>query len=159
PPAAWPQGRRSGQFQIVDDLSYSTGRHSWKAGLNYRYNRESDLQYSGLTTILRFAVYMSDLASGVVSRGFFSQNFTATPVLHLRLYNAGFYIQDQWAVSPHLKITADIRFDRTGNPDCVDRCFARLVSPFSQLNKGASIPYNQSIQAGVEHAFYATDAV
>jgi len=159
-PAADPSGRRAGQLQIIDDISYNTGRHSWKAGLNYRYNREADLTYSGFSFIPRYVFLgLNELASGILSRGHFEENFTANRVLHLRLDNAGFYVQDQWAVSPHLKVTTDVRFDRNGNPSCVDHCFARLTVPFAELSKGLSVPYNQSIQTGLEHEFYGVDAI
>src|SRR5207253_3688417 len=135
-----PSGRRTGQFQIVDDLSYSAGNHSLKAGVNYRYNRESDLQYSAFSYIGRFTFLgLDEFASGALnpSNGSnYFQRFDQTPVLHLRLYNAGFYVQDQWAAEPHLKITATLRIDRTGNPYCMDNCFARLTNPFPDLNKG-----------------------
>jgi hypothetical protein len=159
-PSMAPSGRRAGQFQVVDDLSYNTGRHSWKAGVNYRYNREADLQYAGFNPIPKFGLRsLGELATGVLTEGVFQENFTPNPVLHLRLYNGAFYVQDQWAISPNFKLTADVRFDRNGNPDCVNRCFARLVAPFPELTKGPSIPYNQSIQTGLEHEFYSTDAI
>ena len=56
-------------------------------------------------------------------------------------------------------MTATLRLERTGNPLCVNRCFARFNTPFPELNKGLSVPYNQSIQAGQEHAFYAIERV
>jgi hypothetical protein len=80
-------------------------------------------------------------------------------VLHLRLYSLGAYVQDQLAINAHLKITGTLRFDRTGNPYCLDHCFARLTSPFPELPKGLSIPYNQSIQMGLAHAFYETEPI
>jgi Carboxypeptidase regulatory-like domain len=158
---AYPQGRRAGQLQIVDDISYSTGRHSLKAGVNYRYHREADLGYSALTYIGRFTFLgLDELAGGALnalSGSNYFQNFIAASVLHLHLYHAGIYIQDQWSFTPHLKVTATLRFDRNGNPDCLDHCFARLTSPFPGLSKGVSIPYNQSIQTGLEHAFYEVE--
>jgi hypothetical protein len=33
---------------MIDDVSYSTGRHLFRAGVNYRYNPESDLQYASV---------------------------------------------------------------------------------------------------------------
>ena len=54
-----------------------------------------------------------------------------------------------------------IRFDRTGNPQCTDDCFSRLTAPFtsSSFQKGADIPYNQSIDTGLSSAYYSVDAV
>lgn len=162
-PAAFPQGRRTGQLQIVDDISYSAGRHSLKAGVNYRYHREADLQYSSLAYTGQFSFnHLDELANGALnpsSGSNYTQRFSTTPVLHLRLYNLGFYLQDQWAITPHLKLTATVRFDRTGNPYCLDNCFARLTSPFPDLSKGLSIPYNQSIRTGLAHAFYSVEPI
>jgi hypothetical protein len=159
-PAAYPSGRRAGQFQIIDDVSYNAGRHSFKAGVNYRYNRESDLQYSALGYVGRFSLQFGSFANGVLTSGnSFQQSYTSNRILHLRLYNAGMYVQDQWALSAHLKLSATIRFDRTGNPKCIDRCFSRLIAPFPDVNKDASIPYNRSIQSGLDHAFYKTEAL
>jgi hypothetical protein len=162
-PAAYPTGRRAGQFQIVNDISYGGGRHFLKAGVNYRYNREADLGYAGFVRVGKYTLFdMRDFANGAVSENsgsVFFQNFTANPVFHLRLYNLGAYVQDQWAVTPRIKITAAVRFDRTGNPFCVNRCFARLLDPFPDLNKGLSVPYNQSIQTGLAHAFYNIEPI
>ena len=62
-------------------------------------------------------------------------------------------------MTPHLKVTATVRFEGTNNPYCVNRCFARFVEPFPDLNKGLAIPYNQSIEAGQAHAFYNIEPI
>jgi hypothetical protein len=165
PPAKYPQGRRAGQLQIVDDVSYNAGSHTLKAGLNNRLNREADLTYSAFDLTGLFTFYgLDEFADGQIdpssgNGSYYTHRFSATPVIHLRLYSLGAYLQDQWAATPHLKLTATVRFDRTGNPYCLDHCFARLESPFPNLGKGLAIPYSQSIQAGLAHAFYDTEPV
>lgn len=159
-PAGYPQGRRAGQFQIVDDLAYNHGRHALKVGVNYRYNRVSDLNYAGFADIGKFTfLRLSDFASGALTTSRYAQNFTTDSVHYLRLYNLEVYLQDEWTLTPHLKATAAFRLDGNGNPYCENRCFATLTEPFPELNKGLSIPYNQSIVAGVTHAFYHIEAV
>ena len=162
PPLSVPYGRTAHQFQIIDDVYYGAGAHSFRAGVNYRYNPESDLQFAHVN-VGKFAINsLGDFASGALTetgRGFFTQNFSTNPVLHVRLYNFGAYVQDQWAVTPHLKITATLRVERTGNPYCVNHCFARFTEPFPELSKGLSIPYNQSIQAGQGHGFYDIEPI
>ncbi len=159
-PAMYPMGRRAGQFQAVDDISYSRGGHVFKAGVNYRYNPESDLGYAAFVDVGKFTLFrLDDFASGVLTASRYAQNFTVNPVHHLRLYNVGIYIQDQWAPTPNLKVTATVRFDRSGNPLCTDHCFARLADPFPDLGKGLSIPYNQSIRAGEANAFYGVESI
>lgn len=163
PPPAYPQGRRAGQFQLVENLSYQIGRHSFKAGLDYRYNRITDLNYHGILQGAAFSFRsLSGFSSGNVDGGSgssFTQSFTPSPIIHLRLYNLGAYIQDQWTVTPGLKITASLRFDRTGNPDCVEHCFSQLIRPFPELDQSPSTPYNQSIQTGLSHAFYNIEPI
>jgi hypothetical protein len=163
-PADDPGGRRAGQLQIVNDISYSAGSsHSLKAGLNYRYNRESDLAHASYFYIPRIALFsLAEFAAGAFSGktpSNYLQTFTQNPVTHLRLYNLGVYVQDQWAAKPYLKLTATVRFDRTGNPSCRELCFARLASPFPESNAAVSTPYNQSIRANLAHAFYGIEPV
>ncbi len=154
----YPQGRRLGQFQLVDDASLSFGGHMVKAGLNYRYNRVSDVSNQRFVRGGRFnLVSLAEFAAGTIdpaSGSTYLQSFTPYSIAHLRLANTGVYMQDQWTMRPNLKITAVLRVDRSSDPACTDRCFARLASPFSTLAKGPSIPYNQSIQTALEHVFY-----
>jgi outer membrane receptor protein involved in Fe transport len=161
--ATYPQGRRVGQIQLVDDFSYIVGKHTLKVGANYRYNRVTDTGNNTLTQAGRFQwAGLDEFAAGIIDSRFGSnyvQRFTPSPTVHLRLYNVGFYLQDEWAVKPNVKITVGLRLDRTGNPECTDNCFARMISPFAQLQKGATIPYNQSIQTGLSHAFNDIESV
>jgi outer membrane receptor protein involved in Fe transport len=159
----FPQGRRVGQIQLVDDFSYIVGKHTLKVGVNYRYNRVTD---TGNNTLLRAGRFtfagLDEFAAGIIDPATGSnyvQRFTPSPTNHIRVYNVGFYLQDEWAVKPNVKITVGLRLDRTGNPECTDNCFARLITPFASLQKGASIPYNQSIQSGLSHAFYDIEPV
>src|SRR5260370_24988055 len=144
---SFPQGRRVGQLQIVDDLSYNFGKHSLKTGVNYRFNRVSDTGLQRLTVGGRYVFNgLDEFSSGVINLGTgrnYAQRFSALLSAHIRDYEAGFYIQDEWAVARNLKITAALRFDRSGNPLCVDPCFALLHKPFQTLDKGRSIPANR----------------
>ncbi|HWC17304.1 MAG TPA: carboxypeptidase regulatory-like domain-containing protein, partial [Terriglobales bacterium] len=160
-PAAFPNGDRAVNVQFIDDTSFAAGNHSLKFGINYRHTRETDFQFSAADKIGRFNFFaLSDFANGVVSSNTGSsyfQRFPTVPILHLRLYNLGFYVQDQWAPAPNLKFTATVRFDGNGNPDCLDKCFTRFISPFGEIQNGTSVPYNQSIQTGLAHAYYNID--
>lgn len=159
----FPQGRRVGQFQLIDDFAYTHGSHTLKFGLNYRYNRVTDTGNQRLVAGGYYSLFgLDEFAAGQIDSttgSTYSQRFTPFPVVHLRLYNIGFYMQDEWAVRPNFKVTVGLRFDRTGNPDCVDNCFARLTSPFATLAHGSTIPYNQSIQSGLSHAFYNIESI
>ena len=68
---------------------------------------------------------------------------------------------DEWAIKSNLKLTLGIRFDRTPNPTCLDKCFSQLTDQFSlpSFQKGANIPYNSSIQSGLSQPYYSVDPV
>ena len=71
--------------------------------MNYRYNAETDLGYAGFVDIGKFTLFRTDeFAAGALtgkSPSVYFRNFTGNPVFHLRLYNLGTYIQDQWVVT------------------------------------------------------------
>ena len=160
----FPQGRDVGQAQLIDDLSINRGRHTIKVGENFRRNRVSDFGLLEGTTGYYEFNSLADFANGNFDAGVgsaYTQKFTSITTAHIRLYNIGVYAQDEWAASNNLKITFGIRFDRTGNPQCLDNCFSRLSSPFtsSSFQTGANIPYNQSIDTGLGSAYYSVDSV
>jgi hypothetical protein len=160
---AFPQGRRVGQLQLVDDLSYNLGKHSLKTGVNYRFNRISDTGLQRLVSGGRYTfVGLDEFSSGAINSSTgsnYAQRFSSLLTAHIRNYEVGFYVQDEWAVARNVKVTAALRFDRSANPLCVDNCFALLNKSFPTLDKGANIPYNQSITSGNSHAFYSTEAI
>jgi outer membrane receptor protein involved in Fe transport len=160
----FPQGRDVGQGQLIDDLSITHGRHNIKLGGNYRRNRVSDFGLLTNTVGTYYFGSLGDFATGTTDANFgseYSQKFDSITTAHTRLYNVAFYAQDEWAVKPNVKITFGLRLDRTGNPECVDKCFSRLNAPFtsSSFDKGVNIPYNQSIDTGLSNAYYGVDAV
>jgi len=160
---AFPQGRRVGQAQIVDDFSWTHGSHALKFGVNYRYDRVADTGLQRLTVGGRYTfVGLDEFSSGQInpsSGSNYAQRFTPLLTAHIRDYEAGFYLQDEWSVKRNLKITAALRLDRTANPTCLDNCFALLNSSFDTLTKGVNIPYNQSITTGNSHAFYQVESI
>lgn len=160
----FPQGRDAGQGQLVDDLSFVKGNHTLKVGGNFRKNRVTDYNFQAGEVGLYTFNSMTDFANGVTDSSTgsnYAQKFSPLQDAHLRLYNLGLYAQDEWAVKPNLKITYGIRFDRTGNPSCLDNCFSNLNAPFSSssFQKGIDIPYNSSINTGLTHAYSNVDSV
>ena len=155
---AFPGGRNVGQGQVIDDLSVVKGNHTLKFGGNFRKNRVTD--ESNLSNEYGFYQFnsLADFANGSIGSGngsFYAQSLTPYPVVHLRLYNVGLYAQDEWAISPHVKLTFGLRVDKTGNPTCTTDCFARLDTAFTDASYqgGASIPYNQTIETNLSRTF------
>lgn len=158
---AFPQGRDVGQLQLIDDFSVVKGNHTMKFGENFRRNRVTDFSYESGATGSYFFANLQDFANGVTNSGangtsYYYQKFSPLSDAHIRLYNIGVYAQDEWAIKSNLKLTYGIRMDRTANPLCTDKCFSNLNAPFGSANfqEDVSIPYNQSINTGLSHAYY-----
>ncbi|MBV9181722.1 MAG: TonB-dependent receptor, partial [Acidobacteria bacterium] len=149
-----PQGRIVSQYQITDDFSKSMGNHDLKFGVNFRRNLVSDYQTgvntSGQMTINSMTEFVTGASSGASD---FSKAFANVNQVRIKLYNVGFYGQDQWKLSHKASIMAALRVDRTGNPVCGTNCFSRLVAPFAQITHNSAIPYNQIIKSGLHNAF------
>ena len=160
----FPQGRDVGQGQLIDDFSINKGKHTLKFGTNFRRNRVTDFGYDAGSIGSYFFANIVDFANGVTNPNTFSyyyQKFAPLLDAHIRLYNIGFYAMDEWNIKSNLKVTLGIRFDRTANPTCLDKCLSRLTDQFSLPNfqKGADIPYNTSIQSGLKSVYYGIDPI
>ena len=70
----------------------------------------------------------------------------------MALYALGFYAQDEWAIRPNFKLTLSLRGDHNSNPVCQTNCFARLSNSFLNIDHSADVPYNSTIQTGLNQA-------
>jgi hypothetical protein len=161
---SYPFGRRMGQGQLSDDLSVIKGRHSLKFGFNFRRNRYTNYGYQEGRIGSYFFSTIVDFANGVTNPddgSLYYQVFSPLQDAHNRMYNLGVYAMDEWAIRPNLKLTLGVRFDRTPNFTCLDKCFSHLTDQFSlpSFQKGVDIPYNSSIQSGLSQPYYSVDPV
>jgi hypothetical protein len=65
----------------------------------------------------------------------------------------GLYFQDEYRVTPNLKLTLALRGDRNSNPICATDCYSRFETAFSGMTHDVNTPYNQAIMAGTHSAF------
>lgn len=154
------QGRNVQQEQVVDDLSVLLGKHSLKFGLNFRANKISD--FSGERNLYGQTTFnsLADFANGEITQdggSAVTKNFSSVTEVPISMKTFGIYAQDEWAATDKLKLTLSLRFDRSGNIKCLNNCFSRLASTFSEISHEASTPYNTSIKAGLGNAFQDTD--
>ena len=164
--ATFPNGRNVGQLQLIDDVAWTKGRHTIKAGVNYRYNKVTATNLSANTVEGTYTFNdLTDFATGQINStgkgSSFSQTFSLLGAAHIRAYSLNFYAQDEWNVTHGLKLTYGMRFERDGNPACVDNCFNRLTPQFgtSGYQGGIDIPYNQTIATGLHNAYHGLEAV
>lgn len=155
-----PQGREFIQFQIVDDFSYTVGKHTLKVGFNYHRVLINDYDFGVNTAGELVLGSIDDLYSGALgSYGYFSQNFPAKLAQNIRTYQLGLYWEDDVRIDPKLLLTLSLRADHSSNPTCPAGCFAGSVAPFTELNHDPAIPYNAVIQSGRRQAYPAYDNI
>ena len=157
---ALPTGRRGQQFQIIDDLSWSQGRHTVGVGVNHRANRVTDTSIAsgsqaGIYTFNDLADFAAGQVNSTNTGSKFSQSFPLLQAAHIRLHSLNLYAQDEWAVSRSVKLTYGIRLEQNGDPSCLENCFSQLTAPFlgSGYQAGAAVPYNTTIVTGQGRAF------
>lgn len=164
--AGFPNGRNVGQAQLADDVTWIKGKHTIKAGFNYRYDRITDTSIASGSQIGSYSFSdVTDFAYGVVNMmghgGSYTQSYPAYYAAHIRLYSLGLYAQDEWKAAKNLTLTLAFRAERDADPSCVEKCFALLNTQFGMpgYTGGANVPYNQSITPDLSTAYHHLEAV
>jgi len=162
----FPQGRNVGQAQFVDDLTWTKGRHTFKTGINYRYNKVTDFTNNEGAFLGRYSFAdLTDFTDAQINAtglgDSFTQSFPNLLQVHLRLNSLGAYVQDEWKVRNNLTLTLGLRIEHDGNPACVEDCFARMNQQFGTAGYvgGASVPYDQTITTGLHTLYQSLESV
>jgi hypothetical protein len=158
----FPQGRNSSMGQLTDDLSITRGAHTLKVGLNVRRDVLIDFDaQSGTGGAVTFGS-LADYANGNVitqNGDSLAQNYTTNGDVRFGFYSLGLYFQDEYRVTPNLKLTLALRGDRNSNPVCSQNCFSRFITAFSGLSHDVNTPYNAIINSGTHSAFPAVEKI
>jgi hypothetical protein len=149
---AHPVGRHITQYQLVDNYSYTLGKHTLKAGVDFLRD-DLNVFFYGSNTAGTITDDLTNFYNGGVVN--YTQSFPTTLHSPFAAYDLGFYIEDDWSLTPHLKLTGTLRFDRESNITSRQNAFARLAEPFELADHDPTIPYNQAIQTSVSQAFYS----
>jgi len=162
---AFPQGRVITQYGIVDDFSWTRGRHGLHFGVNFRRDDVSDHNFTGVIPFVQ-EVSLNDFAFGGVAPvppggtpggSILSQNFPLNTNVPIALYQLGWYASDEFKVTSNLKLTLSMRFDHLSNPACQTNCFQSLSGSFDNLNRTA--PVNQALTTGLHTAFPSVTSI
>jgi len=159
----WPQGRNVTGYQVVDDYSYNVStQHTLKLGLYFHRNLISDHDYGFFTSGYDLPLSLDDFYSGgqgqnsALSGGgttVLLQNFASSLNQPIKLYQLGWYAQDEWKARSDLKLTFALRLDHNSVPSCGTKCFARFGGPFASIaDPTAATPYNRSVITGQSNA-------
>jgi hypothetical protein len=151
----WPQGRNVTGYQLVDDFSYNlSSKHTVKLGLYFHRNLVSDHDYGLYSSGFTEPFSLGDLFQGYTGTAgaAFVHDYASSLDQPIKLYQLGFYVQDEWKPTPNLKLTIALRADHNSNPLCGTNCFARLSTPWADLDHDPTIPYNQAITDNLSQA-------
>src|SRR5580704_5772065 len=162
---AFPQGRNVTQYGLVDDFSWTRGKHSFRFGVNFRRDDVSDHNFTGVIPFVQEST-LNDFAFGGVAPvppggtpggSILSQNFPLNTNVPIALYQLGWYASDEFKVTSNLKLTLSMRFDHLSNPACQTNCFQSLSGSFDNLNRTA--PVNQALTTGLHTAFPSVTSI
>ncbi len=151
-----PTGRHITQYQFVDDFSQTWGKHTLKAGVDFLRDDLNVYQF-GSNTAGTLTTSLAGFYNGEATT--YTQSFPNRFHQPFAAYDLGFYLEDDWAITPYLKLTGALRFDREANTTCRTHCFSRLAAPFADVDHDPAVAYDQAIQTGLSQAFYATTAL
>lgn len=110
----FPQGRTMNQYQLMEQVNKLYGRHSVKAGAEYRWytgmsdflqNSRGIYYYTNLSNLLMDQVPANDQLQGIGSG-----------VVSLNANNVAAYVQDDFKLTPKVTINAGLRYEYFANP-------------------------------------------
>ena len=101
-------------YQITDNLSWFRGRHNFKAGLDIRrYQVNDQNKPQNLSGALSFDDQLSGFAFANFQLGnpSFVSLAIARPNAYVRSTQQGYYIQDEYKVTPRMTLTYGLRYE------------------------------------------------
>ncbi len=108
----WNNGVKNKIASIKDDFRYIIGNHNLLAGLQYEHQYANNAYMRNGTGYYRFASLQDFIdckpQGAAVTYGF---NGEKNPNAQVTFNQLGYYLQDEWTVTPAFKLTYGVRFD------------------------------------------------
>ena len=125
-----PDGRDSNSYQLQDNLSWTHGRHTVKAGTNLTYQRSPNIwlpNYNGLYTFGTMAHYFEDIPDSIgITLG--------NPNLDFREHDNFLYVGDDFKATKNLTLNLGLSYAYFGQP-------ANLFHKEDLANETSSAPF------------------
>lgn len=150
----YPQGRNVTQWQINDNLMWTSGSNTYRFGVNTRRIDVSDydLGEGGVPT----AIY-NDLAQFTYGAAYTeSETFPVALKERIAAGNLDAYAMDSYKPTARLTLTAGVRATWNTNPVNQQRLFARPSGSFLGQSHSIDQPLNRVLQTSVRGLFPAT---
>ena len=124
--------------QFVDSLSFVTGAHTARAGVDLDTVRGTTTFDAGANGIYTF----NSLADFTARRPFQYQQFAGTGGVDARITQIAFYAQDEWRVRPGLTISPGLRYEQAYLPN-----YAAPTVPGNRFPSATAIPDDKDLLA------------
>ncbi len=150
----FPQGRKITQWQINDNLTWTSGRHTLHFGVNTRRVDTSDYDLGEGTVP---TVAYNDLAEFTYGAAFTAQqNFPVSLKERVSVGNLEYYGMDTWKPSTKATITFGMRVTWNTNVTSSQALFSRMAGSFLNASHATNQPLNQVVLGNVHNLFPAT---
>ena len=138
--STFPQGRTHQDWQVQEALSYASGRHTIKGGVDITVlslsdtlplNTRGTIEYNfggGFTSLGNFIGDFTGQVPGTISKGFGNPNLNAGANMFAP------YIEDTWRIKNNLTLTMGLRYEYWG------ALANSLAFPAFNLNAGVGLP-------------------
>src|SRR3984885_5464374 len=159
----FPQGRRVFQYQVADDFSKISGKHTFRLGFTWVHQNVTDLDFAALGGPVNglITTNLTDFFNGGGPSTSLNQAFPSSTEEGIKFNTLGGYVADDWKVSDRLTVSLNLRLEHYANPTCDSNCFSHLANTFPGAAdpNATSTPYNQFIASGLHTAYPSTQAV
>jgi hypothetical protein len=109
---AFPEGRIVNTWQGQDNLNWVLGKHTFKAGVNYSYQRSPNTFLPNLNGAFRFSDWES-FAANTPNR---VRIAAGTPTLDFREHDTFLYAGDDWKIATNLTLNLGLTWTYYGQP-------------------------------------------
>jgi hypothetical protein len=111
------QGVAFGQnaYILQDSLSVTQGKHSFRfgGGVSYQQINDSGFQFPGEIVFINYPGLMLGAAP---LNPYLTQDLAGITQRNWREWDANFFVQDDWKITPRLTLNLGFRFERLGDP-------------------------------------------
>src|SRR5579859_5690301 len=112
PATNFPQGRIVNTWQAQDNFNYVWGKHAFKSGVNWTYQRSPNTFLPNVNGAYRYGS-LTSFINGTPNR---IQIAAGNPVLDFREYDTFLYGGDDWKISQNLTLNLGVTWTYYGNP-------------------------------------------
>jgi Carboxypeptidase regulatory-like domain len=104
-----PTRRENAMYQLVNNLSYLSGAHALRLGVDFLYNDDRITYPRSARGSYTFSS-LENFQAGTYNNAGFTQTFGVSEVSQTNP-NVGIYVQDEWKVGPRVTLNLGVRYD------------------------------------------------